>query len=98
MLNKIFKKKTENVETATNRQDLQQKEAPVAMVSSKKKGVFGKILDLRKKKDPKSSEAGPERDFVEGLVSTKDIIAPSAIEVDFNHIRINNKYFCTTRK
>ncbi|MCG2701686.1 ATP-binding protein [Candidatus Parcubacteria bacterium] len=95
MLNKIFKKKTENVETATNRQDLQQKEAPVAMVSSKKKGVFGKILDLRKKKDPKSSEAGPERDFVEGLVSTKDIIAPSAIEVDFNHIRINNKYYRT---
>ena len=33
--------------------------------------------------------------FTEGLVSTKDIIAPSAIEVDFNHIRIDNKYYRT---
>lgn len=36
-----------------------------------------------------------QRDFVDGLVSTKDIIAPSAIEVDFNHIRIDNKYYRT---
>ena len=35
------------------------------------------------------------RDFREGLVSTKDIIAPTAIEVDFNHIRIDNKYYRT---
>ncbi|MFA5025887.1 MAG: ATP-binding protein [Candidatus Shapirobacteria bacterium] len=35
------------------------------------------------------------KQFVEGLVSIKDIIAPSAIEVDFNHIRIDNKYFRT---
>ncbi len=35
------------------------------------------------------------RAFTEGLVSTKDIIAPSAIEVDFNHIRIDNKYYRT---
>ncbi len=33
--------------------------------------------------------------FEEGLVSTKDIIAPSAIEVDFNHIRIDDKYYRT---
>jgi hypothetical protein len=33
--------------------------------------------------------------FAEGLVSTKDIIAPSALEVDFNHIRIDNKYYRT---
>jgi hypothetical protein len=33
--------------------------------------------------------------FTDGLVSTKDIIAPSALEVDFNHIRIDNKYYRT---
>ncbi len=36
-----------------------------------------------------------KRDFTAGLVSTKDVIAPSAIEVDFNHIRIDNKYYRT---
>lgn len=43
--------------------------------------------------DAKSS--GESKQFVEGLVSTKDIIAPSALEVDFNHIRIDNKYYRT---
>ena len=38
---------------------------------------------------------GESKQFVEGLVSTKDIIAPSALEVDFNHIRIDNKYYRT---
>ena len=32
---------------------------------------------------------------MEGLVSIKDLIAPSAVEVDFNHIRIDNKYYRT---
>ncbi len=36
-----------------------------------------------------------KRDFTQGLVTTKDIIAPSSIEVDFNHIRIDNKYYRT---
>jgi len=36
-----------------------------------------------------------KRDFTQGLVTTKDIIAPSALEVDFNHIRIDNKYYRT---
>jgi len=30
-----------------------------------------------------------------GLVSIQDIIAPGAIEVDFNHLKIGNKYFRT---
>lgn len=30
-----------------------------------------------------------------GLVSVQDIIAPGAIEVDFNHLKIGNKYFRT---
>ncbi len=33
--------------------------------------------------------------FTDGLVSVKDIVAPSAVEVDFNHMRINNRYYRT---
>ncbi|MGI5841112.1 MAG: VirB4-like conjugal transfer ATPase, CD1110 family [Patescibacteria group bacterium] len=40
-------------------------------------------------------EATENKSFEEGLVSTKDIIAPSAIEIDFNHVRIDNKYYRT---
>ncbi len=36
-----------------------------------------------------------KRDFSDGLVSIKDIIAPSSLEVDFNHVRIGDKYFRT---
>lgn len=64
------------------------------------------ILDILKKKKPVDGEVKPAvtveakaadgtKQFVEGLVSIKDIIAPSAIEVDFNHIRIDNKYYRT---
>ncbi|MBP9818324.1 ATP-binding protein, partial [Candidatus Shapirobacteria bacterium] len=35
----------------------------------------------------------PEKPFEEGLVSTKDIIAPSALEVDTDFIKIGNKYY-----
>jgi type IV secretory pathway VirB4 component len=31
--------------------------------------------------------------FAQGLISIKDIIAPSALEVNFNHLVIGNKYF-----
>lgn len=33
--------------------------------------------------------------FSEGLVDVKDIIAPSAIEIDFNHMLVGTKYFRT---
>lgn len=33
--------------------------------------------------------------FSQGLVTIKDVIAPSAIEVDFNHLKIGNSYFRT---
>jgi len=36
-----------------------------------------------------------KKPFSEGLVSTKDVIAPSSLEVDFNYIRIDNKYYRT---
>jgi hypothetical protein len=45
---------------------------------------------------PQPTEVDPnKRDFTQGLVTTKDIIAPSSLEVDFNHIRIDNKYYRT---
>ncbi len=36
-----------------------------------------------------------KKPFNEGLVSTKDIIAPASLEVDFNHVKIDNKYYRT---
>ncbi len=33
--------------------------------------------------------------FAQGMVSVPDVIAPSAIEVDFNFLKINNTYFRT---
>lgn len=45
---------------------------------------------------PTQPVANPnQRDFTQGLVTTKDIIAPSSLEVDFNFIRIDNKYYRT---
>lgn len=43
--------------------------------------------------EEKSGSSG--RNFVEGLVSTKDIIAPGALEVDTDFIKIGNKYYRT---
>ncbi|MFA5749775.1 MAG: ATP-binding protein [Candidatus Shapirobacteria bacterium] len=51
-----------------------------------------------KKPEEKVFEIKPKENkkpFSEGLVSTKDIIAPSSLEVDFNYIRIDNKYYRT---
>ncbi|MDD4106835.1 MAG: ATP-binding protein [Candidatus Shapirobacteria bacterium] len=39
--------------------------------------------------------AQEKRSFTDGLVSIKDIIAPSSLEVDFNHVQIDNKYYRT---
>jgi len=44
---------------------------------------------------PKIEEVAPQKPFIEGLVSTKDIIAPASIEVDFNNIRIDNRFYRT---
>ncbi|MFA6007593.1 MAG: ATP-binding protein, partial [Candidatus Shapirobacteria bacterium] len=64
----------------------------------KKDGVIktGKpVSDPTETKPADAKSSGETKQFVEGLVSTKDIIAPSALEVDFNHIRIDNKYYRT---
>ena len=46
--------------------------------------------------NPAPAPADPnKRDFTQGLVTTKDIIAPSALEVDFNYIRIDDKFYRT---
>ena len=58
-------------------------------------------MKLFSKKTPEVNKTLPvaedvnKRDFTQGLVTTKDIIAPSSLEVDFNHIRIDNKYYRT---
>ncbi|MFA6184567.1 MAG: ATP-binding protein [Candidatus Shapirobacteria bacterium] len=61
-----------------------------------------KLFNINKKTTVVNNPATPtevvdpnKRDFTQGLVTTKDIIAPSALEVDFNHIRIDNKYYRT---
>lgn len=59
-------------------------------------GLFGK-----KNTKPQSSAAVPHgmqsvADVVaKGAVSMKDIIAPSYVEVDFNHLKIDQKYYRT---
>ncbi len=62
--------------------------------------LLGKLPILGKKKEevPEVKEEnnnGGGKQFIEGLVSTKDIIAPAALEVDFNNIRIDGKYYRT---
>jgi len=59
----------------------------------KKKKVGGVKVEQKIKTEVKTKNK--QNDFIDGLVSTKDIIAPSAIEVDFNYIRIDNKYYRT---
>lgn len=56
-----------------------------------------------KKVDPKAQAAAIQQgnedkavqDFSTGLIGIKDIIAPSAIEVDFNNMLVGSKYFRT---
>lgn len=51
----------------------------------------------RKEEKPPVEAAGPgvTAKLGEGMVSTKDIIAPGAIEIDFNHVKVENKYYRT---
>jgi conjugal transfer ATP-binding protein TraC len=48
---------------------------------------------------PQGSQAHPGQSpgevLAQGMVSVQDIIAPPAIEVDFNHVRMGNHYFRT---
>jgi len=42
---------------------------------------------------PTKKEEKGEKEFKRGITSVKDLIAPPAIEVDFNHLKINQTYF-----
>lgn len=52
-------------------------------------------LPFLKKNQKNKPAVEPELTLTKGMTSVKDIIAPSAIEVDFNHLKINNTYFQT---
>jgi len=56
-------------------------------------------LPFLKKNDKNNQAESPANDalfqFGQGMVSVQDIIAPGAIEVDFNFLKIGNKYFRT---
>jgi len=43
----------------------------------------------------KDNGVNEKNSFSEGLVSVKDVIAPSSLEVDFNYVRIDDKYYRT---
>lgn len=45
--------------------------------------------------DEEKEEENAVVEFSEGIVDVKDIIAPPAIEIDFNHLQIGSKYFRT---
>lgn len=79
----------------------------VGIVSKSKMIDIGSILETARmlipgipkkptEKDTKIAENERTLDtFSHGLVNIKDIIAPSAIEVDFDNIKINQKYYRT---
>jgi len=53
---------------------------------------------LKKNKQPEpiqQSTPPPQKELGQGMVDVKDLIAPPAIEVDFNHLKIGNRYFRT---
>jgi conjugal transfer ATP-binding protein TraC len=66
-----------------------------------------KLFNKKKSKDTTGSQplsgsptgsAGnksPAQILAEGMINVKDIIAPSAIEVDFNHLRVGGSYYRT---
>jgi len=57
-----------------------------------------KIPFLKKGKQPEPIQQPtppPQKELGQGMVDVKDLIAPPAIEVDFNHLKIGNRYFRT---
>jgi len=49
----------------------------------------------KNKADTRPQKTDDIENLEKGLVSVQDIIAPGAIEVDFDHLKIGNKYFRT---
>lgn len=44
---------------------------------------------------PRDESLGTPETIAQGMINVKDIIAPSAIDVDFSHLRIGNTYYRT---
>jgi conjugal transfer ATP-binding protein TraC len=44
---------------------------------------------------PNTGATTPAEKLAEGMLNIRDIIAPSALEVDFNHVKIGNTYYRT---
>jgi len=53
------------------------------------------IFNKKKKQEESSGEKTPPQILAEGMLNVRDIIAPSAIEVDFNNLKIGNMYYRT---
>lgn len=63
-------------------------------------GLFSNLIKKTEKNLPPSpffdkTGANGVKPFAEGLVSTKDVIAPAALEVDTDYIKLGNRYFRT---
>lgn len=53
------------------------------------------VVNNRPVKTQQPSTPGQIQQFGKGVVNIKDLIAPSLVEIDFDHIRINNSYYRT---
>ncbi len=53
------------------------------------------VVSNRPSSPQKPSTPGQIQQFGKGVVNIKDLIAPSLVEIDFDHIRINNSYYRT---
>lgn len=51
--------------------------------------------DANKNSKQEENNTKPTETLAKGMVNVKDIIAPPAIEVDFNHIKVGNKFYRT---
>jgi len=51
--------------------------------------------ELKVQHEQKQRELEAERIFEEGIASVKDLIAPSALDIEFNHLKMCNKYIRT---
>jgi len=68
----------------------------MGLFSKKKKQQAGNIVQKQQSQaSSMQAEDKAVKEFASGLISPKDIIAPSAIEVDFNHLLVGSKYFRT---
>ncbi|MFQ5492818.1 MAG: VirB4-like conjugal transfer ATPase, CD1110 family [Candidatus Dojkabacteria bacterium] len=72
-----------------------QKQLQQQATAQQKKQVQGDKVDVQVKPDLVTQEEQAVQMFSQGVMDVKDIIAPPAIEIDFNHMLIGGKYFRT---